>query len=135
MPAFASIVLKDSAAANVTFAPLSLDSNGVAKYVGTASDSATVGSISSFDSKRFASSSVSMPKNGSKVVRIKQKVGVPVFTAVAPFTKIGDAICNIEFVVPVDAGQGDLTDLVAHVKDMAALSLTSDAVTAFQPVY
>jgi hypothetical protein len=135
MPAFASIILKDSAAANVTFAPQSIDANGVARYTGTSSDSATAGSVTSFDSKRFASSSVSMPKNGSKVVRVKQKVGVPVFTAVTPFTKIGDAVCNIEWVLPVDAGQGDLTDLKAHVIDMVTLSLTTDAVTSFQPVY
>lgn len=135
MPAFASIVLKDSAAANITFTPLSLDGTGIAKWIGTASDSATVGGISSFEAKRSASSSVTLPKNGSTVVRIKQKVLVPVYEPIAPFAKMGDAYVNVEFVVPAGAGQGDLTDLVAHAKDMIALSLTASAVTAFEPVY
>jgi hypothetical protein len=135
MPAFATIVLKDSAAANINFTPLSLDGNGVASYIGTTSDSAAIGSINTFEAKRKASTSVTLPKNGSKVVRVKQKVVVPVFDSVSPYTKLGDATCNIEFVVPAAAGQGDLTDLVAHAKDMIALSLTASAVTAFEPVY
>jgi hypothetical protein len=134
MPAFAAITLKDSAAANVVLSPLSLDGAGVAKWIGPVSDSATAASVSSFEAKVVASSSVSLPKNGSQVVRVKQKITVPVYSA-ATSAKTGDAIFSAEFVLPASAGQGDLTDLVAMAKEMVALTLTSSAVTAFEPVY
>lgn len=134
MPAFASVTLTDAAAANVVFAPLSLDQNGVGRLAGTASHSASAASVSGFAAKRQFTTSVSLPKNGSKVVRVKQKVSIPQFNA-ASGLKTGDVIANLEFVIPADADATDIADVLAHSASLLGNALTDAAVNDFENVY
>lgn len=126
MSAFANITLADSASANVVFTPQSNDASGVATWL----DNNSV-----LDAKRKLTMSVTLPKNGSSVVRIKQKVVVPIMDTVNTSLKVGEIIANIDVVIPKLASQTQRLDARAFAKNLLADAVSTAAFTNLESIY
>lgn len=126
MPAFAAITLLNNAAANVVFNPQSIDSNGVATFL-------TGDAV--FDGKMRLTQSVGLPRNGSTVSRVKQKIVVPVMDIVDPSKKVNEAYVNVEYVLPKNTSETIRLDLAKYVATLATHAVTKAAVQNFESVY
>lgn len=126
MTAFAVLTLKNNATTDVAFQPQGIDSSGVAKWLGA-------GTV--FDARYAVTMSVALPKNGSSVVRIKQKVTIPVMDTVDTTVKVGDAYANIELVLPKLASATQILDLRAFCANLVNNAVTTAAVTNFEAIY
>lgn len=127
MTAFASLSLLNYAAVAQSYVPSSINSNAVASWL-TSTESI-------FDARRAASLSVTVPKNGSKVARVKLRVNVPVMDPVDTTLKVADCYCNIEFVLPKQASLTQRRDLQAYIKSFLADATTVAAVENFESIY
>lgn len=127
MPAFADLTLPDNAGVDQTFKPNRIDSNGVASWM-------TV-TEASLDARRTVTSSVSMPKNGSPVARVKQRVTIPVMDPVDTSKKIADAYVNVEFVLPKLASGTVRLDLRKFADKLIESAVTTAAIDNFESVY
>lgn len=122
MPAFADLKLSaGSPAADVTFNPTVIDSAGVAKWLGV--------DVSSLDLKPVITMSTNLPKGGSPVVRIKQRILIPIADTVDASKKKSEAYADIQYVIPKDcplAVRGKLRDFVlaltSHANSIAAVT-------------
>lgn len=126
MSAFAPISLKDQFTVERTFNPQSIDSAGVATWLDTAL---------SFDEKCKVSMSVSLPRNGGTVARIKQKITVPVMDAVDTTKKIAETYVIIEAVIPKIASQDIRRKLKAMASDLLADAVTTAAYDNLESIY
>lgn len=126
MSAFAPVTLNDSAAAAVAFGPQSIDSTGLATYL----DNNSV-----YDAKRKLTMLVSLPKNGSTVARIKQKVLIPIMDPVVTTKKIAEAYITIEAVVPKTADATARADLKAFAANLLANAVSTAAFTNLEAIY
>jgi len=126
MTALAAITLDDGASAPVVFSPSAIDSNGVARLFSTAD---------TFDARRSISNSVRLPSKGSQVARVTLKVIVPVMDEDVPSLKVGDTLCNIEFVIPKRATAQDRDDILAFAANLLADASTVASVTNLESVY
>lgn len=126
MSALAALSLLNNAAVAQTFNPVGIDSAGVAKWFGTE----TV-----YDGKKLVTMSVSYPKNGSSVVRVKQKVSIPVMDAVDTTKKIADCYANIEFVLPKQASETIRLDLRKYVDQLVLHAVSTAAVQNLENIY
>lgn len=120
MPAIADVVLADSGTVNRTFVPTDIR-NGIAKW-----QYAPSGSV--LDAYRTITLSHQMPAKGSSVRRAKIRVGLPVMDAVDATKKIGEGVCNIEFVLPKGATDTNLNDLHKFAKNFMANVFVETAV-------
>lgn len=127
MSAFASITLQNNAAANVTFNPQSIDANGVASFLST---DTTV-----LDAKKKVTMSVSLPKNGGSVARVKQRVVVPIMDTVDTTKKMAEAYVNIEFVMPKNASDIIRLDLRKYADTLLTNAITTAAVQNLEAIY
>jgi hypothetical protein len=127
MTAFAAVTLDDSASAAVVFSPSTIDPNGVAHRYSP--------ETSGFDSRNHLSLGVRLPKNGSAVARVTAKVVVPVMDETDASLKVGDALCNIEFVIPKRGTALNRADLLAYVQEYLADASVIAAVTNLESVY
>lgn len=128
MTAIAEVTLDDGQSTPVehTFAPSTIDQAGVAKYFEVADI---------FDARKSLSASLRLPSKGSQVARIQLKVNIPVMDEVTPTLKVGDAFCNIEFVVPKRATLDMRKDLLAFAKNYLAEASVVASVHALESVY
>lgn len=126
MTAFAALSLQNDAAVAKAFGPAGIDSQGVAKWLGDE----TV-----YDGRKSVTMSVKLPKNGSSVVRIKQRVSIPVMDAVDPTKRVAEAYVNIEMVLPKQASSTNCLDLRAFAKNLLGNAVTTAAVTNFESIY
>lgn len=126
MSAFANLTLQNNAAASVVFGINSIDTAGVAKWM-------TADSV--FDAKQSVTMSVSLPKQGSSVIRVKQKVSMPIMETVDPTKQIGVAYCNIEYVIPKQASSTQRLDLRKFVQTLTADAVTTAAMTNLEGIY
>lgn len=126
MSAFAALSLQNEAAVAQTFNPASIDSSGVAKWLGTET---------TLDAKKSVTMSVSLPKNGSTVVRVKQRVTIPVMDAVDTTKKVGECYANVELVMPKIASSTNRLDLRKYVDQLVTNAVTTAAVTNFEAIY
>jgi len=127
MSAFAALTLPNNAAANQTFSPSGIDPKGVATWRTT--------SEASLDARRSATMSVTLPKNGSPVVRVKQRVTIPVMDSVDATKKIGESYANVEFVLHKQATATNRLDLRKFIEKFVADAVTTAAVTDFEGIY
>jgi hypothetical protein len=87
--------LQDPAVSPTTdrdFTPHSIDANGVAKWYNVSSEV--------LDARESVSLSVRLPQKGSQVARVQLKYVLPIMDSVDSTLKKGEAICNVEFVIP-----------------------------------
>lgn len=125
MTAFAALTLKNAADADVTFGPADIES-GVATWL-TSDDI--------FDAKKRVTMAVVRPKPGGSVVRVKQKVLVPLMDAVDTAKKIGEAYASVEIVMPKTMSSTARLDLRKHVETLVSNAVTTAAVTSFEGIY
>lgn len=126
MSAFAAISLQNEAAVAQTFNPANIDSAGVAKWLGTE----TV-----LDGKKSVTMSVILPKNGSSVVRIKQRISIPVMDAVDVTKKIADCYADVTMVLPKQASATNRLDLRKYIDQLVTNAVTTAAVSNFESIY
>lgn len=126
MTAFASLTLVNNAAANVVFAPQSIDANGVATWL-------TSDSI--YDAKQKVTMSLSLPKNGSSVARLKQRIMIPIMDTVDTTKKIAEAYADVTVVIPKQASETQRLDLRKFVEKLTANAVSTDAYQYLQSQY
>lgn len=126
MSAFAAVTLQNNAASNVTFNPQSIDSAGVAKWL--TSDSV-------FDARKSVTMSVSLPKNGSTVARVKQKVIVPIMDTVDANKKVAEAYVTIEAVIPKLASETVRLDLRKYADTLLTNAVSTAAYQNLEAIY
>lgn len=126
MSAFATLTLQNNAAANVVFAPSSIDSNGVASWFVT---------NSVYDARWKATMALSLPKNGGTVARLKQRIVIPVMDTVDATKKIGEGYVNIEFVLPKQMSSTNRLDLRKLADTMITNAVTTAGVTDLESIY
>lgn len=126
MSAFATLTLSDNAAAAKTFVPTSINSAGVAKWLGDE----TV-----LDGKKSATMSMSLPQNGSTVARLKQRISVPIMDTVDTTKRIAEAYVNIEYVLPKQASLTDRLNLRAFLVDLSGEAITTASLTNLESIY
>jgi hypothetical protein len=127
MTAFAVLSLANNATTAIAFNPVGIDASGVARWMTT--------SEASLDARRGATMSVGLPKNGSNVVRVKQRVAIPVMDTVDTTKKVAEAYVNIEFVLPKQASDTVRLDLRAFAANFISHAATTAAVTNFESQY
>lgn len=125
MSAFANVTLLNNAAANVVFAPQSLD-GGVATWL--TSDSV-------FDAKKKLTMSVSLPKNGGQVSRVKQKIVIPIMDPVDTTLKVAELYANLEFVIPKQASETQRLDLRKHCSTLVDNAISTAAHQFLESIY
>lgn len=126
MTAFAAVTLQNNAAANVVFNPQAIDPTGVAIWL-------TNDAI--FDSKKKLTMSVTIPKGNSPVVRIKQRVMIPIMDAVDTTKKIGEAYVNIETVIPKLASETTRLDLRKFADTLLTNAVSTAAFQNLEAIY
>lgn len=127
MTAFAALSLQNAAAAAISFGPVGIDPQGVARWM--------TSTEASYDARRLATMSVTPPKNGSSVARTKLRVAIPVMDAIDTTKKIGESYANIEFVISKLASDTVRADLQAFAKNLIAHAATTAAITNFEGQY
>jgi len=125
MSAFAVLSLQNEAAVAQTFNPVSIQ-DGVAKCLGTECV---------LDAKKSATMSVSLPKNGSSKVRIKQRIVVPIMDAVDTTKKIDEAYVNIEYALPKNSSPTVRRDIRKYADQMVINAVTTAAIDNFEGIY
>lgn len=126
MSAFAAVTLQNNAAANVVFNPQSIDGSGVAKWF--TSDSV-------YDARKVLSMSVSLPKNGSTVARVKQKIAVPIMDTVDATKKVAEAYVMIEAVIPKLASETVRLDLRKYADTLLTNAVSTAAFQNLEAIY
>lgn len=129
MTAFATITLDDgqSTPVAVDFVPSSIDSNGVAHLYAE--------ETSGLDSRRQISLGIRLPKNGSPVARVTGKVVIPVMDSNDNTIKVGDAIANVEFVIPKTSDEDLRNDLIAFLHNFLEDPSFVAAVGSLESIY
>lgn len=125
MTAFAVLSLANNAAAAQSFTPANI-SDGVAKWMGTE----TI-----LDGKKSVTMSVTHPKNGSNVVRVRQRVAIPIMDAVNTSLKVAEAYADITIVLPKQATLTNRLDLRAYTQNLLANAVSTAAFTDFEAIY
>lgn len=135
MPALASITIADHSAQNVVFTPVSLDAQGVAKYLT---------SDSQYESKKSITFSFSQPKPGSPVLRGRMKVMIPITEVTTDnsgniipgsLTKVGENVVTLDVVFSKKATQLQRQDLITFAKNLLATSLVTAMTDNLETVY
>lgn len=130
MPAIAAVALVNNAAANVVFTPRKIDSDGVAHFF--ALDAMANGGL---DVNRRLTLQVVLPKNGSSVCRVKQRISVPTQDIVDPGVKTGESYVNIEFVLDKKADPETCLDLRKFAESLLSHAITTAAISNKESVY
>lgn len=130
MPALAAVTLVNNAAANVVFTPRKIDSDGVAHFF-----AADAGANGGFDVARRLTHQVVLPKNGSSVIRVKQRVVVPTQDITDPGVKTGESYVNVEFVLDKKALPETCLDLRKFADTLIMHAITLAAVSNKESVY
>lgn len=126
MPALAALVLQNAAAANVTFNPVSIDSDGVAKWQ-------TADSV--YDARSHVTHKVRLPLAGGSVARVKQRITIPVMDSVDASKKIGECYVDVEAVMHKQASETIRLNLQAYAETLIAHAITTAAVQNLESVY
>lgn len=139
MAAIANVVINDGLATPVahTFAPVTIDAQGVAKWADR-SGGISVG----FPTLSY---SLKNPTGNSKSYKMTAKVTLPVLEQTSPSTSTGiqpapvvgyNLIANIEIVLPERSTTQDRKNLLAYVKNfLANASVVTAGVENYETVY
>lgn len=125
MTAFAAFTLENASNQPVAFNPQSTK-DGISKWF----DTNTV-----YDAKRAITMSLTLPKNGSTVIRSKMKVVIPIMDTIDVSKKVGEAYANIEFVLPKSSALVVREDLRRFAENLLGTAVVTAAVSNFESVY
>jgi len=127
MSQFTTLSLKNQAATEVDFANSRIDyTSGVATWIAAGT---------SFDSRKKATFSLTIPTARSNRARVKAKVSIPIMDTVDTLRKVDELICNVEFVLPARSLKADRQDLRAHIADFLVDTVIVKAIEDFEGVY
>lgn len=126
MSAFAPLTLLNNAGTNVVFNPQSIDSEGVATYL---SGDAIL------DAKKKVTISVNLPKGGSTVARVKEKIVVPIMDTIDFNKKVAEAYVTVDFVLPKLASQTIRMDLRKYIHALIDDAITKAAIQDLESIY
>lgn len=126
MTAFAALTLKNNALADVAFNPTGIDTKGVATWL----DANGV-----YDAKSKVTMSVTLPSATSQVIRVKQRVAIPIMDPVNTTLKVAEAYVSIEFVLPKKASLTQRLDLRKHAETLISNAVTTAAATSLEGIY
>lgn len=124
MTAFASLSLLNNAATAVVFAPSTKD-GGVATWLAP-------GAV--YDARSKVTMSLSLPKQTTTVVRIKQRVSIPIMDSIDATKKVGEAYVNIEAVIPKNASETTRLDLRKFADQLLMNAVSTAAYQNFENV-
>jgi hypothetical protein len=139
MAAIAPIVINDGQAtpASHTFAPVTIDSNGVAKWADRVSGISVGFPVLTY--------SLKTPTKGSSSYKLTAKVTLPVLEQTSPSTATGiqpaptvayNLIANIELVLPERSTLGDRNNLIAYARNyLANAAVITAGVQNYETVY
>lgn len=138
MSAIASMTINDGAATPVahTFAPVNIDSAGVAKWADRSGGIALGYPV--------ISESLRTPNKASRNYKAMFKVVVPVLEVTSPSTSTGiqpaptkayDLIATVEIVMPERSSLQERKNLSAYVKNFLANANVTNAIENFESVY
>lgn len=125
MTAFATLTLNDGTADRAFLAKTLVGNLATWRY----------GAGTYFNADHQITMSFSLPKPGGQVVRVKQKVVVPVMDPLVESSKIADIVCNIDILMPVKATAAARTIAYNYVKNLLANAVTSDGVVNQQGIF
>lgn len=126
MPAFAALSLLNISNNPVVFAPQSKDANGVSLWLGPETE---------LDAKSKITQSVNLPKNGSPVTRVKQRIILPVMDSLDPTKKITEAYADVVYVLPKQASENTRLNLRKLVGELSGHTMTIAAVRNYEDNY
>lgn len=139
MSAIANIVLNDGLATPVahTFAPVTIDQNGVAKWADRSGGISVGFPVISYGLKN--------PSTGSRSYKLTAKVIYPVLEQTSPSTATGiqpaptvayNLIANVELVLPERSTLADRKNLIAFVRNyLANAAVITAGVENYESVY
>lgn len=143
MTAIAALTIADgqSTPVNHTFAPVTIDANGVAQWADRSSGIAIGFPNVSYRLRAPAKGNTS---TGDRVYRLSLKVSTPVLEVTSPSTASGiqpaptkafEPIANIELVLPERSTLAQRKDLLAYVKNLLSNAIVQQGVENFETVY
>lgn len=124
MPAIAALSLKNSAGTATAFTPMGTDANGVTTFMSSAA---------TFDARKKVTASVTLPRVGSSVSRLKYKVVVPILDGAG--VKTGEIPVEVSAIIPKGADASDANDALAFTKDLLATSAVAAAFASQETFY
>lgn len=124
MPAIAALSLKNGAGTAVSFTPMGIDASGVTIFMSSAT---------TFDARNKVTASVTLPRVGSSVSRLKYKVVVPILDAAG--VKTGEIPVEVSAIIPKGASASLANDALAFTKDLLATSAVSAAFASQETFY
>lgn len=139
MSAIANIVINDGQATPVahTFAPVTIDAQGVAKWADRSGGISVGFPVLTYSLKD--------PKSGSSSYKLTAKVVLPVLEQTSPSTATGiqpaptvgyNLIANIELVLPERSNLQDRKNLIAYVRNyLANAAVITAGVENYETVY
>lgn len=125
MSAFLPLTLVNNAAVNVVFSQTS-NKDGIAMW--HSSDAV-------YDAKKVVTMSLALPRQGSTVARIKQKIVIPVMDTVDVTKKVSEAYIFIETVLPKNASETVRMDTNAYARSLLSNAVSTAAFQSLQGVY
>lgn len=127
MPAFAALVLKNNAATNVTFNPLTIDTTtGVASY-------ATSEAV--WDAKSTCTVSSSTPSAKSSRAKQRVRVTVPIMDAVDTTKKIDEVIIDVQCNYSRLSTSGHRNDARAFADSALQHAIATAFATSYEGIY
>lgn len=125
MTAFATLTLNDGSADRAFLAKTLVGNLATWRY----------GAGTYFNADHQVTMSFSLPKVGGSVVRMKQKIVVPVMDPVDASLKVADIVCNIDVLMPVKATSAQRTVAYNYIKNLLANAVSSDGVVNQQGIF
>lgn len=127
MPAFAALVLKNNAATNVTFNPLTIDTTtGVASYA-TAD--------ANWDAKTIVTASSSTPSGKSSRARQRIKVTLPIMDAIDVTKKIDEVIVDVSISYPRSSTSLQRNDCRAYADSALQSAIATAFASSYEGIY
>lgn len=125
MTAFATLTLNDGFADRAFLAKTLVGNLATWRY--------SAGSY--FNADHQITMSFSLPKVGGSVVRMKQKIVVPIMDPLVESSKVADIVCNIDILMPVKASTAARTVAYNYIKNLLAHTVSSDGVVNQQGIF
>lgn len=124
MPAIAVLSLTNGDDTAVPFTPMGIDSSGVATFMSSAA---------TFDARSKVTASVSLPRVGSSVSRLKYKVVVPILDSTG--VKTGEIPVEVSAIIPKGASASHANDALAFTRALLASTAVSMAFETQEAFY
>lgn len=138
MTAIAALTLADGQATPVskTFAPVNIDTNGVARWADRSGGIALGYPSVTFSSKAPTKTSRSYKVTAKVVVPVLEQTSASTATGIQPAPTLSySLIANVEFVLPERSTLQNRKDLLAYLRNYLASGVINAGIQDFESVY